>query len=180
MLACSMAAVCLSGCGQPTPVETVQTYLRMLSGETPVDGATFQSITTECYRSKENKELVNITQTTREWVLDEAQQLRSNPAVGEFLDRITWTTTYDETQADDSDARVVARVIMAEKNPGDREKALAIKDLPQPLADILRRGLELPFQFDLKKANGSWKIDECVFPDSLLTLFESFSVKAGK
>ena len=166
----------LFGCAKPTPVDTVQTYLQMLSGEREVTDSTIKSITTDCYRAKEDKELVNLTSAHREWVLDRAKELRSDPAVREFLERITWTTTYDVTQSDDSTAHVVARVILAEQHPGDREKALAIKNLPQPLVDILKRGLELPFQFDMKKVDGKWKIDDYNTPDVLLPLFQSVGI----
>ena len=177
-LVCVMAMSFSSGCTKRTPVETVQAYLQMLSGERKVTDSAIQSITTECYRTKEEKELVNLTTAHREWFLDKSQELRSSPAIREFLMRIKWETTYDVTQSDDVSARVVARVIMAEQDPGDREKALAIKDLPKPLVDIVRRGLELPFQFNLKKVDGKWLIDECGCPEALKALFQSVEIDA--
>jgi hypothetical protein len=177
-LVCAVAVSYSSGCAKPTPVETVQTYLQMLSGEREVTDSAIKSITTECYRTAEEKDLVNLTSAHREWFLDKSSELRKSPAIKEFLERVKWETVYDVTQPDDASARVVARVILAEQNPGDREKALAIKDLPQPLVDIIRRGLELPFQFDLKKVDGKWLIDGCTCPEALITLFESVGIEA--
>ena len=82
-----------------------------------------------------------------------------DPAIREFASLVTWDTHYDTIYTIRDRATVVARVIIGEKRKGDREKALAISGLPEPLAVALRRGVELPFQFDLVMEDGNWKID---------------------
>jgi hypothetical protein len=100
--------------------------------------------------------------------------------VRRFLELVAWTTSYDLTRQTDTSAQVVARVILSERRPGDRVKALDIPNLPGSLADILRRGLELPFQFELKMEDGRWKVDGFTFPDSLAPVFESFDIQVGR
>jgi hypothetical protein len=162
----------VSGCSRPTPISTVQTYLQMISEERPITDAAVQEITTDRYRSAQNAGPVAVAAEQRGMVLARAEELRKDPAISEFLQRVKWTTTYDTVRQDQSSAEVVARVILTERRKGDRERALAIRGLPQPLVDVLRSGLELPFQFQLRMESGRWKIDDFRYPDSLKPLFE--------
>jgi hypothetical protein len=174
-----LLCVAIAGCGKPTPVATVQDYLRMLSGEKPTSAAAIEAVTTENYRETEHPEIASITGENRERVLDRAEELRGDPAVRQYLNLVSWTTSYDVTSQTDTSAHVVARVILSERRQGDRMKALAIPNLPGSLGDILRRGLELPFQFDLKMEDGRWKIDGFTFPETLAPVFESFEKGVG-
>jgi len=164
--------ICFAGCGEPDPVRTVQDYLRLLSGERSVTSEALETLTTEHYRHTEHAHLASIAEEHREEAIDLASELREDPVIGEFLDHVTWTTTYEVTSRDDSSAHVVARVILTERRPGDREKALSISGLPEDLRDVLEEGLELPFQFELRMEEGRWKIDDFEFPRKLLSLLE--------
>jgi hypothetical protein len=160
------------GCSERTPVRTVQMYLQVLSGERELTPRLLESITTENYRSTEQAHLATIDNENRMKALDLAEELKNDPAIQEFMRRVTWTTTYDTPRRCDETCQVIARVILSERRPGDRDAALQIPNLRQPLKDALRRGLELPFQFGLIKENGQWKIDEFEVPDVLKPLLQ--------
>jgi hypothetical protein len=162
----------LAGCGGPDPVRTVQDYLRLLSGERPVTGEALENLTTEHYRNTEHAHLVSLAEEHRGQALDLAAELREDPVIGQFLEKVSWTTTYEVTGRDASSAHVVARVILTERRPGDRQEALNIPGLPTPLRDVIEQGLELPFQFELKMEDGRWKIDDFEFPQKLVSLLE--------
>jgi hypothetical protein len=172
-----LAALILTptACAKSTPVRTVQTYLAMLSGEKPVTDKILDSITTECYRKSRHQEIAS----SKEWALDRAQTLRQDTAIREFLTKIQFTTQYDVIHQNETDSEVVARVIITELHPGDREKAIAIPNLPAPLVEILKKGLELPFQFKLRMEENKWKIDDFTIPDSLIPLFEPLTVETA-
>ncbi len=161
-----------TGCAKPSPIRTVQNYMQLLSGERPVTQASLEAVTTEKYRSAEHPHLLTIASEKRSRAIDLADELREDPAIRELLKKVSWKTKYDVIERSSSSARVVARVIMIERHPGDREAALKIPNLPQPLVDVLQRGLELPFQFELKMESGIWKIDSFEFPKDLVPLLE--------
>jgi hypothetical protein len=144
----------------------------MLSGEQLVTPSRLEEITTARYREQEHHHLATIASEQRAQALDLAEELREDPAIREFMKRVTWTTRYDVVRQDESSASVVARVILTERRPGDRKAALAIPNLPKPLGYVLRRGLELPFNFSLKKEDGLWRIDELTLPEVLVPLVE--------
>lgn len=169
----------LSGCAKPSPVKTVQLYLQMLSGERPVNERLIAQITTESFRSSYHAHVVSFAESGREWALESVTEARKNPAIRRFFELITWTTAYEAAFPAPDTARVVARVILTEKRTGDRDRALAIEGLPRELVDILRRGLELPFQFELKLEDGRWRIDNFYFPEALLPVFDSLGVRVG-
>jgi hypothetical protein len=161
------------GCACPSPVETVQTYLRMLSGDRAISEDVIASTTTEHYRTTTQLQIETVTQANREWILDRAEELRQNPAIQEFLNYTNWTTTYNVVRVDESNAEVIARVILSERHPGDREHALALQGVPEELMNVFRRGLELVFTFRLVKENDRWKIDDVYFPEALAKILES-------
>jgi len=162
--------ILLTGCALNDPVTTVQTYLRMLSGESKVTYRSLEAITTEEYRTKKHPHLASITSEQREKASDLAEELKNDPAIREFLKRVKWVTTYEVRALTDSSVEVVARIIISERRPGDREKALSIEGLPSTLAEILRKGLEIPLRFQLVKQNGRWKIDDLNVPEILIPL----------
>ena len=118
------------GCSKPDPTHTVQTYLQMLSGEHAIDETVLNDITTENYRASEHGNLQSLAQTQREWAFDRAQELRSDQAVKEFLNRMTWKTTYDRTGQGEGASRVVAHVVLAEKIPATATKRWQSKISP--------------------------------------------------
>jgi len=162
----------MTGCGEPDPVRTVQDYLRLLSGERQVTSQALENLTTEHYRNTEHAHLATLAAEHRERALDFASELKEDPVISQFLEKVAWTTTYEVTSREASSAHVVARVILTELRPGDREDALNIPGLPPVLRDVLEQGLELPFQFELKMEDGKWKIDNFEFPRKLLSLLE--------
>lgn len=172
IIALSVQLILLEGCSKPSPVKVVQTYLRMLSGEIKVSEKILNNITTENFRAEHHPEIISKATLHREWIIDRAEEIRKDPAIKELLKLITWTTTYEIKTIDSTSSRIVARVILVETRAGNRKRALAIKGLPKPLYDILQRGLELPFQFQLVLVDGRWKIDKCIIPEQLLPLFE--------
>lgn len=169
VIACASILV---SCGEPDPVRTVQDYLRLLSGERSVTSQALQNLTTENYRTTEHAHLATLAEEHREQALDFASELKEDPVISQFLERVSWTTTYEVTSREATSAHVVARVILTERRPGDREVALNIPGLPQALRDVLEDGLELPFQFELKMEEGRWKIDDFELPRKLLSLLE--------
>ena len=165
-------AVAISGCSRSTPTGTVKDYLRLLSGERDVTQSALQSVTTEHYRNAEHAHLATLTCERRAQAIDLAEELREDPAIREFLERVKWTTTYEVSREGETSAEVVARVIISERRAGDREAVLEIPDLPAPLREVLESGLELPFRFELMKEDGVWKIDGLVYPEALVSLLE--------
>lgn len=134
-------------------------------------------ITTAKYRDEEHPHLATIASEQREQALDLAEELREDAAIREFMKKVTWTTRYDVVRQEEQSAVVVARVILTERRPGDREAALEIPNLPKPLDYVLRRGLELPFSFELRLESGLWKIDEFILPEVLAPLVEKATDK---
>ncbi len=143
-----------------------------MSGERPVTQSALESLTTDHYRHTEHPHLATLASESREKAIDLAAELREDPAIQELMKLVSWKTTYDITRQTETDAHVIARVILVEKRPGDREAALEIPDLQKPLTDVIKSGLELPFQFELVKEDGRWKIDEFTFPEILLPLLD--------
>ena len=166
-----------ASCAGPSPVETIQTYLRMLSGERQVNESAILSITTENYRSTTHQQVQSAAEANREWILERADELRQNPSTSAFLACLSWATQYNVMHQDESSSEVMARVILTERRPGDREKALAMTGVPEPLVEAFRRGVELPFHFTLVKEGNKWKIDQITFPDVLAPLFETTEVQ---
>ena len=170
-LSLSIIATALS-CAGPNPERPVQTYLQLLSGEIPFSQRQFDAVTTENYRNSDRAHLLTAVREEGGEPIDLVEELRNDPVLQQVFELVSWETTYEVYEKNPSKARVVARVIMAEKRPGDRAKALAIPDLPDPIRDVLEHGLELPFQFELKKEDGMWKIDNLTMPEVLLPLLD--------
>lgn len=171
-LSLSIIATALSCGGPPPPERPVQVYLQLLSGEMSFTEKLFNAVTTENYRSSEHAHLLTVLREEGEESIDLVEELRNDPVLQQVFELVSWETTYEVYKKNPSEARVVARVIMAEKRPGDRAKALAVPDLPDPIRDVLEHGLELPFQFELKKEDGMWKIDDLTMPEALLPLLD--------
>jgi hypothetical protein len=167
-----MAMMAVVSCAQRSPERTVRDYLQMLSGERVVTESSLRAVTTEHYRTTEHPHLASLAAETRESAIDLAEELRDDPAIREFMQHVSWRTTYETTGVTDTGANVVARVIIAEKRPGDRDAALGIEGLPQALKDVLERGTELPFRFTLVNEGGQWKIDEFEIPDALREMID--------
>ena len=170
-LSLSIIATALS-CGGPKPEHPVQTYLQLLSGEIPFSQRQLDAVTTENYRNSDRAHLLTAVRMEGKKPVDLVEELRNDPVLQKVFELVSWDTRYEVYEKNPSEARVVARVIMTEKRPGDRAKALAIPDLPDPIRDVLERGLELPFQFELKKEDGMWKIDDLTMPAVLLPLLD--------
>jgi len=168
----TVVLVMMVSCVEQPPERTVRSYLQMLSGERAVTEAELGDLTTEHYRTTEHPHLHSLATQTRAQAIDLADELREDPAIAEFMQRVTWTTMYETSGLTEDSACVVARVIISERRPGDSEAAKEIEGLPDVLKDVLERGTELPFRFELIKENGRWKIDQFTFPESLLTLFD--------
>ena len=171
-LSLSIIATALSCGGPPPPERPVKIYLQLLSGEMSFTEKLLNAVTTENYRSSDRAHLLTAVREQGEDSIDLVEELRNDPVLQQVFELVTWETTYEVYEKNPSEARVVARVIMAEKRPGDRAKALAVPDLPDPVRDVLEHGLELPFQFELKKEDGMWKIDDLTMPEVLLPLLD--------
>jgi len=143
-----------------------------MSGERPLTQDVLESLTTERYRESEHPHLASLAEERRRQALDLAAELRQDPVIRQFLDRVSWTTTYEVTEQTATEATVIARVIMTQRRPGDRQAALQIPGLPAPLKEVLERGLELPFRFELKLESGRWKIDRFEIPEILHSLLD--------
>ena len=150
----------------------------MLVGDRPVTERSLAAITTSKYRETDHPHLASLAEEQRETAIDLVDEVIQDKAITEYLEYVTWTTVYDIVREANDEAVVVARVIITERSPGDREKALAIENLPKPLTDILNHGLELPFRFNLSKEGNSWKINEFHIPELLTPLLQDDEVEA--
>jgi hypothetical protein len=166
---CGLAGV---GCVRSTPERTVRQYLQLMSGEQLLTPDVLESLTTEHYRESEHPHLATLAEEHRRQAVDLAAELRQDPVIRQFLDRVKWTTTYEVADQTATEATVIARVIMTQRSPGDREAALQIPGLPKPLRDVLERGLELPFRFELMLESGRWRIDRFEVPEILHSLLD--------
>ncbi len=159
-------------CVPSTPDRTVRTYLQLLSGERTVTQSTLESITTEHYRNTEHPHLASLAVESREQALDLADELRDDPAIHAFMEKVIWDTTYETVVGSDNEARVVACVAITERRPGDMDDIREIPDLPPELLNILEHASVLSFDFVLKLEDGRWKIDEFTVPENLLDLLD--------
>jgi len=166
-----VTVITATGCLRSTPERTVREYLQLLSGERALTNSTLERLTTEHYRTTDHPHLAMIAEEQRE-SLGAAFELHEDNAIGAFLEKVTWETTYNVVRMEDNEAEMIARVIMIERNPGDLDEAREIEGLPPELLEILDRGLELPFRFTLKRVDDEWKVDEMHFPDELIPLLD--------
>jgi len=157
---------------QQRPKKPVQMYLMMLTGELNYSESLFETITTENYRSSEHPHLLSLTPEQRENAVDLVTELKDDPVIQQVFELVAWETTYEIDERSETEARVVARVVMVERRPGDRESALEIPNLPEPFREVLESDPELPFQFELIMENGAWKINEFEFPEELEPLLD--------
>ena len=134
--------------------------------------STLESITTEHYRHTEHAHLESLAVESREQAIDLAEELREDPAIHAFMEKVIWDTTYETEIESDTAAMVTANVAITERRPGDRESINEIPDLRPELVEILDRETVLSFEFMLKMEDGRWKIDEFTIPDNLMDLLE--------
>jgi hypothetical protein len=167
-----LTGLILTACGSRRPVFVVQDYLSILSNEKSAQRDNLDDIITENFRKNHHDSITSFKDENLGWFIGYFEHLFNDPNFIQFTQYIEFKTTYETFSHADNSVKVVARVIIGEKNPGDLERVYAIPDLDHIFKDVMRDGVELPFQFILVREDGAWKIDELILPEKLEELLE--------
>ena len=163
----------LSGCVGSKPEWTVRDYLQLITGDRDANAQSLECLTTENYRSTDHPHLLSASQDVRDHVLDISVELRDDPSFRALAGVMVWDTDYEVTETPDGKALVIATVRMDPLKPEDRDRALEIPELPDPIRAVIENDLELSFSFSLMQESGLWKIDSFEFPEVLMPLLDN-------